>query len=215
MRIKSFILLLTLLVFGISGKSQSISIGGKIGGNFTSFHGKDIPDYNYKPGIVLGFVSQFKASNHFYLQPELNYEQKGAKHKLHVNGYYQESTYKLNYIVLPVLAKFYFGSKEIFFINAGPYLGFLLKATERYYITNSSTGDVISDDSGNITSNQNTVEFGIAAGLGTVFKMTEITKFFIDARYNFSVTSINKENAAWHPKNQGFNFNLGLLFKIK
>ncbi|MCD4789372.1 MAG: PorT family protein [Bacteroidales bacterium] len=212
---KKALLLLTIVLLGVTINAQNIAIGGKIGGNLSSFYGKDMPDYNYKFGLVFGLASQFKVGNHFYLQPELNYEQKGAKHKLSIMGNDQESTYKLNYLTIPVLAKICFGNKETFFINAGPFIGFLIKATDRNYVTNSNTGAVISDDSGDITKYQKNADIGFTAGGGAAFRLSDKTRLFIDARYKVSFTSINKENALGFPKNQSFNFNTGLLFNIR
>jgi opacity protein-like surface antigen len=219
--IKKNLLIIQFLFLGTVLNAQNIALGIKVGGNLSSFYGKDMPvSYKFKPGFAFGFISSFKAGNHFYLQPELNYEQKGGKH--HLTGanagltWDSESTFKSNYLTMPILVKLSLGQKESFFLLFGPHIGFLLKATERYVVTDPSTGDVVSDDGSDITKNCNKTDFGFTAGGGTTFKLSGNLKLFVDARYFMSFNSVNREEVAvWSPKNYGFNLNTGLLINLK
>ena len=106
-------------------------------------------DWSSRLGPYFGVVASFKISEHFSLQPELNFSSQGGKKKgkqaiatasipgvpssitlpsyLYLN---MDAKAILNYIELPVLASanFHLSKTVDFFVNAGPYIGYLLSA---------------------------------------------------------------------------------------
>lgn len=144
----SFVLLFVLL-FVLPLNSQ-IKIGLQIGPNFAS--GSYSSDYfkntsvKGKTGLFAGFLAEFKLSDMFYLQPELNYIQKGVKLSP-LYGYYSGLSYSeipgsegdltLNYVEIPINIIAKFGVNEWKpFLFAGPNFNFLTTAdkTEKYSI---------------------------------------------------------------------------------
>lgn len=212
---KKIIPFIFFLITSITVHCQDITIGGKIGGMFTSIYHADLPDNAYKVGLAFGVINIVKLRNHFYLQPELNYEQRGGKLSLLPKEYNIKLEYILttDYITIPVLCKIAFGQKETFFLLAGPYVGILLNAKERNLDTNLSDGAIIYDYSAEITDNCSPFEFGLNLGTGIAFRFTEKVKLFFDARYFMSLTSVSKLQR--FPRNYGFNLNTGLLFNLK
>ena len=101
--------------------------------------------YSSRSGVDLGVFADFKFSNLFSLQPTLQYSSQGGKKNglqavpdpnpegpqyLYAN---YNSTAKLNYLMLPILAKFgwnFGGSPFRIFVDAGPFLGYLVYAKQ-------------------------------------------------------------------------------------
>lgn len=123
--------------------SSQTKLGLQIGPNFAS--GSYSSDYythtgvSGKVGLFGGLLAEFKLSDIFYLQPEINYIQKGIKLSPLYYGTSEisgsEGDFKLDFIEIPIniIAKF---GKEQWkpFLFAGPGFNFLLKAekTEKY-----------------------------------------------------------------------------------
>jgi hypothetical protein len=101
--------------------------------------------YSSRFGPDAGIYAQFKVSSLFSIQPGLEYSSQGGKKDglqavpdpnpqgppyLYAN---YNSTAKLNYLMLPVLAKFGWDlghSHWRFFVDAGPFLGYLVYAKQ-------------------------------------------------------------------------------------
>ncbi|SIQ21063.1 Outer membrane protein beta-barrel domain-containing protein [Maribacter ulvicola] len=97
---------------------------------------------------------------------------------------------KLNYINLPVLAKFY--ATDAFSIETGPQLGILLSG-KGGYLPNSRS--------------YRTLDFGLGFGLG--YKITD--KLELGVRYTIGFTDVTKTNTE-NLKNSVGQFTLGYSF---
>ena len=116
-------------------KAQGISVGPRIGLNFSQFGYSDASDEAIKDaeenrkmltGINGGIVFNIGVNDMFSVQPELLYSGKGTKLESSEDA---EAKYEntLNYLEVPVLAKFSFGSEDFkFFINAGPSISYAI-----------------------------------------------------------------------------------------
>ncbi|MFP9113588.1 porin family protein [Flavobacterium sp. RHBU_3] len=115
-----------------SANAQKIKLGVKAGLNISQFTG-DVLENNFTPGVNAGFVAEFKLTNWFSLQPELLYNRQG--NKTIINEYYgtevshEKYFDKLDYISLPVLAKFYI--YKGLSIEAGPQIAYLTGAKRK------------------------------------------------------------------------------------
>ncbi|NOX48019.1 MAG: PorT family protein [Chlorobi bacterium] len=209
--------LLTAIILGISTHAQDIAIGGKLGGNLSSFYNKKGTQYSFLFGLNLGVINHYKIKNHFYLITELNYERKGGY--MLANGitpfWDQNFTTKLNYISLPILAKITIGRAECFYFNGGPFVSYLFSATERSVLTESSTGELVSDDTQNFTTLYKRFDFGLGLGLGVSIDIYEQMKLIFDTRYNISFIPLLKDSHYSNIKNHSINLNCGVLFILK
>ncbi|MDE1193225.1 MAG: porin family protein [Arachidicoccus sp.] len=157
---KKFLLLFSLAlgVISISAQTQNISIGVRAGltiPNLTGGSGTPLSEgYSTRAATGFGIFAEFKISKLFSIQPMLEYSQQGAKKSgmqafpltdeqkaefaqilTTVPDYFYanfKSTAKINYLMLPILAKFGWdlgkNNHWRFYVDAGPYVGLLLNA---------------------------------------------------------------------------------------
>jgi hypothetical protein len=81
------------------------------------------------PGGAIGLTIKYNINNRLALKTNLSYEMKG-------NTRTGDPDYRLNYITLPMLLQVKFGKSPLFFMNIGPYVGYLLPLasnTDYYY----------------------------------------------------------------------------------
>ncbi len=104
--------------------AQSTRFGIKGGLNISSIVGEDVRDANALVGFHVGGLAEIHVVEKFYIQPELLFSTQGAKFD---GGFGGDGDVKLNYLNIPVLAKYYIVDKK-FSVEAGPQLGILLSA---------------------------------------------------------------------------------------
>ena len=112
---------------------------------------------NRKPGILVGMNYTIKSSEYFAISSGLEFSIKGEEEQ--VNGKLVNSNF--NYIELPLNALFTFGK---LYINAGPYLAFLMSAKKNSI---DQKGDFKTWDAGlNLGMGISFNHFGIGANYG-------------------------------------------------
>lgn len=110
--------------------AQRIALGLRGGLNLSNVEISDLDDedsYDTKnrPGVFFGVVGELGFSNHFALQPELQFTQYGFRMEESFEGGEMKLNLNYNYLQVPVLAKFNFGSENAgFSVMAGPHFGF-------------------------------------------------------------------------------------------
>ncbi len=107
-------------------------------------------------------------------------------------------TYSLNYITVPVTLGWHFGREKNWYANAGPYVGFLLNATDSY--THSD-----------LKSHFNSTDGGLDLGLGIKFPIAKKLKVFFeyDGQLGFANVLANSSDGAVMER---ANFSVGLKF---
>jgi hypothetical protein len=234
---KSILYLLVLgLLFYFNASAQDIAIGVRGGisiPNLTAGGSEQNPlntGYSSRQGPDVGIFAEFKFSDLFSLQPMLEYSSQGGKKDglqafptpSQIAEAYQaqnqtpptylyanyKSEAKLNYLMLPVLAKFGYNfhrSPFRIYIDAGPFLGLLLSAHQ----VTSGSSEFYADASGqqqlpfgeqsfnadnNIKSQLNKVNFGIEGNLGLAYKIKR-SSIFIEGGGNYGFLNIQKGTA--------------------
>lgn len=179
--IKKTTLMLTLLFMGITAinaqSDNKPSFGIKGGLNLAKLKNSDGKN---KHGMTVGGFVEFKISDKFSIQPEVLYSRQGVK--------IGSEKIKLNYINLPVVAKFY--PVKGLSIEAGNQLGYLL---------NTKGGNLAKSD-------YRKVDLSAVMGLG--YQITNNLE--IGARYNLGLRDITK--TAGKTKNSVFQFSLAYRF---
>ncbi|SFD85462.1 porin family protein [Flavobacterium phragmitis] len=102
--------------------AQETRFGVKGGLNLSTLTGEYEDDTKSLVGFHVGGFAEIKVIERLAIQPELLFSAQGARFE-DVFGKYDA---KLNYINIPVLAKFYITKQ--FTVEAGPQLGFLVSA---------------------------------------------------------------------------------------
>lgn len=188
--------------------------GVRAGVNFTTWGGDGVddldPDPDRRTGFLAGAFVQLDFAGPFALQPELLYIQKGAvQESTTQEGTTVTRTFKLDYIEIPVLAKFQFPLGGPFSPNlfAGPSIGFSASAEAEDEVGGRSGTEDISD-------RVSSTEFGLIFGVGGDFGIGAAT-ITVDARYGLGLTSVDDGltgNGDFSLNNQGFMFTAGFAF---
>jgi hypothetical protein len=215
--------------------------------------------YTSRLGFYGGLISELYTGTHFGFRTELNFSSQGGQRDgiqalplppelapfweylpafgIIPDGYMYadiRSEAILNYLELPVMAKYRFklGSKVNFYLQAGPYIGFLINAKN---ITSGSS-PVFVDDAGmisvddileqakqppvgpqsfdhteNITSDVHRFNFGGQVGAGFELMMKS-GEFFIEGGGNYGFLPIQKDEANGTNNTGAGTLTVGYLF---
>ena len=190
---KKLSIFIAIMLFGFSTvNAQEINFGAKAGVNFASITGDDTDDLDGRTSFHIGIVAEIVISDKFSVQPELLYSSQGAtsedsytEEDINIK---EEGTVKLDYINLPIMAKFYVG--EGFSLEAGPQIGFLMNSEIEMKLTASGAGvsesiSVTEDLKDHIKG----IDFGLNLGVG--YKMENGLNF--GARYNLGLSDANDD----------------------
>jgi hypothetical protein len=194
---KKTIMIVALMLFTLSATSFSqVKFGLKAGvnvANLTMDMGGVSLSPDSKVGAVAGAFVNVRLTDKFGIQPELLYSMKGSKFS---DSDFGEAITKLNYLSVPVMAKYYFGG---FNLQAGPMFDFLLSAKDEYDGEEEDTKDEVKG-----------MDLGLGLGLGYELPLG----ISFDARYMMGLTDINdvSEMESVEIKNKGFQITVGLAF---
>lgn len=226
-----------LLIFCFNAGAQNVAIGIRGGisiPNLSAGGSAENPlnsGYSSRQGPDFGIFADFKVSGLFSIEPMLQYSSQGGKKDglqavpgEQFAAYFQatqqptptylyanyNSTAKLNYLMIPVLAKFGWNFSKSspwrFYVDAGPFAGFLLSAHQ----VTSGTSDVYSDAAGtqplqgfpaqnfggntDIKDQLHTFNLGIEGNVGFACKIGP-GSIFVEGGGNYGFLNIQKGTA--------------------
>jgi hypothetical protein len=157
------------------------SFGFKAGADLASFYGADALNAEFRVGVYAGGFFVYRLSELFELQPEAFFSIKG-------NTYEEEgieTTTRLDYIEIPLLARFNLPVEEKYspVIFAGPYVAFSVGAESRIKTAEEDKvgrlDDVELTDAGMVVGGEISIDLGgkrllfdlrYSAGLANVFR---------------------------------------------
>ncbi|MGL5562437.1 MAG: porin family protein [Tannerellaceae bacterium] len=189
---KRFLLVLSLVVASIGAKGQcNLSFGPKVGLNVSDLTNGD---YSARVGMNVGIFAQYRFNNSWAVQPEILYSMQGAKTNGMLGG--PNYTCKIDYISVPILAKFY--ATQGLSFGIGPQVAFRVKADagSGTFGNNETLKDIT-----------NPVELAAAVGAAYDFPIGIV----LDARYTIGVTKAFKADY-WDEHNSVFQFSVGYKF---
>ena len=251
-----YVLFCVLLSTAVSAQNNFF-LGAKAGigiPNLSSSSGNANPQANgwsSRLGPYFGLISDYNFNKKWALQVELNLASQGGK-KNGVQGIpsaafsssfptgmpvpeYLYANFKtvarLNYLEIPVMMKYSIplNKKFDFYINAGPYFGFLLSAKNistgsgNLYLDAQETQQVPTqilpqpipfDGTQNIKSSLKGFNTGIQGGVGVTLKVKNNYLFFA-ASGNYGFITIQKNSADGQNNTGAATATLGYLFKLK
>ena len=205
--ISKALVLLTILGLSYSADAQGIKLGGRAGINLgnVDFSGDGLTiETDSKVGLAIAFLADIGITENFSVQPELHFLQKG--YKVEFGG--EEGKATLNYIEIPVNAKYSFGEPESVggFVMAGPSIGFGTNYKAEIDGEEEESG---SFDEGGLKATEFSLNLGggvtIPAAPGTVV---------IDVRYLLGLSDIDDEDDELEVKNRGLGFGVSFLAPI-
>lgn len=200
---------------GVTAQSEKTVLGVKAGINSSrlSAAGSELSTAG-KTGFTAGIMAEIPLLNNFSVQPELLYSQQGAKFSYsdpEVQNSQYQSTMKLNYLALPLMVKYY--PLKGLSLQAGPQIGFLLKAANEYRdnflgYQNQENMDMKGYCNG----------MDASVNLGAGYQIAN--QYYIDIRYNAAYTKLFKDASAdtnyiinSNMKNRVFQITVGYFFK--
>lgn len=229
------------------GFKAGVSVPNLVGG------GEEEITRDYKSRFVYsvgGFV-EGGVTQRVSIQAEVNYAPQGGKRDgvqpitatipglppLPPGSYFFadfKNTAKLNYLEVPVLVKYTWrrDSGPQFYVNAGPYAGFLLKATQEtrgtstIYLDKDKTPLLLPpagtpfppipfDADTDVTDSLHRFNIGVSGGGGIKFPSRK-NYFFIDARASYGLITLQKNTATdGSSKTGNLVVSLGYAFKVK
>ncbi len=189
---------------------DEVSFGVKGGVNFAKLQGDDVEDADGRTGFHLGAIVEIPVSEKFSVQPEVMYSQQGLQSEFEDENTTSESKLKLDYINVPVLAKFYVA--EGFSIEAGPQFGFLAKAEQEFQSTTTS-GGVTVESEGTEDIEDSIAGFDMGAAFGAGYELN--SGLFFQARYIIGLSNVDDSDEGGLFEDDLTNSNLQLSVGFK
>jgi len=200
------------MAFTTSAMAQ-LSIGPRVAVNFSNIAVSNLeeePDLKSLFGLAFGAAAEVGISETFAFQPEVLFSQHGFATEDSLFGETLELNVRLNYLQIPLLAKFKFGSDAVVVnVVAGPHIGFgigdITVETEVGGESEKESGPW--EDTG-----FQKFDFGITGGVGVSFAAGP-GDLGLDIRYQLGLSNLLDEPED-DEKGTHRNFQVGLSYLI-
>lgn len=209
---KNLFLVAIIAMFSLTINAQEFKFGAKAGLNLASISG-DPENVDMRTSFHVGGIVELEFTEKFSLQSEVVFSNQGAKTEEEYVDFNietkSESTLKLSYINVPVLAKYYV--IKGLSLEAGPQVSFLIDAEEDFDTTSTINGVSQTESmTVDVKDDVKTIDFGL--GFGMTYELDFGLNF--GARYNLGLTNINDTDNAdnWELKNNVLQFSVGYFF---
>ncbi|MBP6557949.1 MAG: PorT family protein [Flavobacterium sp.] len=155
-------------------------------------------------GFNFGGSMDYYFSNTWSIKGKLIYDQKGWDNGYIENseGFEYNTDFNVNYLTVPVMANWHFGTKKNWFLEFGPYMGFLLNAEDSRFGTD-------------VTDAFNSTDIGLALGIGVKIPLNDKIKLFFEYEGQGGLNDIFKDNYYSTATNSRSSINVGLNFLLK
>ena len=198
----ALIIILGWSITAFAQEKGTVEFGANLGYNtarVTTFRNENT---NSLSGINLGVSAEYYFSNRWGIKGKLIYDAKGWAGGFVQDlgtGYRYPSDFKLNYITIPILANWHFGPKRNWYLNFGPYVGFLMSAKTTY---------------GNLDVKEgfNANDFGLTLGIGVKIPVAPKLKLLLEYEGQSGYPDVFKSNSATAVTNTRGSFNVGVNF---
>lgn len=184
-------------------KKGDVEFGFNIGYNSSTVSDSQISADNGS-GMNLAGSMDYYFSNTWSIKTKLIYDQKGWDNGFieDVNGFEYTTDFNVNYLTVPVMANWHFGNNRNWFLEFGPYVGFLLNAEDSRFGTD-------------VTDAFNTTDFGLALGIGVKIPLNNKLKLFFEYEGQGGLNDIFNQNDYSRVTNSRSSINVGLNFLLK
>lgn len=202
--------------------------------------------YSSRPGADAALQAEFHLSKHLSIQPELEYSEQGGKKNGNqafavpvdmmaqfpageVPSYLYadyNSVAKINYLLLPILAKYsvYIGKRWGAYAAVGPFVSMLLSAKNitngsgNIYLDEQQTQPLTAapqsfDNTANIKNDLHPFNAGISGHAGFSYKLPG-GRIFVEAGGNYGLADIQKDGTNGQNKTGAAAINMGYQFSL-
>lgn len=192
---------LGIYTFAHAQQSKGVEFGIGVGYNGATVSDNSNNSTKSKSGFNVALSADNYFSDRWSLKVKAVYDQKGWGGGFVQVGptVYTDVDYKLNYITVPVMANWHFGKTRNWYLNFGPYVGFLLDANVTKYPASIKEGF-------------NSVDGGLAYGIGVKLPIAEKTKFYIEFDGQNGVANLFKSTSGSNIHSTRGSFNIGFNF---
>lgn len=198
-------LFITLGFYGLSNAQRrgDIQFGVTVGGNVSYIQDNSYNTSNAIGGFNAGLSADYYFSRTWSLKIEARYDQKGyGGGTLYDNNGNDISDYvnfRQNYVDVPVLASVHFGNNREWYLDFGPYIGFLTSAKTTNY------NDL------NVKDSFNNTDGGFDVAFGVKLPISPRAKFFVEIGGQAGVVNIFSGDS-YSTQNYSNNLNVGINF---
>lgn len=206
LNMRNIYIIVTALVASFTMNAQqkgNIEFGFNVGYNSTSVSDGDaVRDPDYNRSFNFGASVDYYFSDRWSIKAKLIYDKKGWDNtSMLVDDFYVITDIDTDYITIPVMANWHFGRKRNWYLNFGPYIGFLTNAKD------TKLNLDLKDDF-------NTTDAGLAIGIGVKIPVGDKVKIFIEYDYQGGFSDVFKQNDYDAVTTMRGAFNVGLNFML-
>jgi hypothetical protein len=188
-----FTLLLAFFYINSNFAQSKLKIGIIGGLTYSSFRGNSqIETLDAGLDFIAGFSFEYQFKERLSLVANINYDRKTATDNPYVEiienpedpGFYGniKIKFKNQFISLPILLKYKFGTNNSFYVNGGLFMSYMIKSELSNDYDNTSSDE---------TDNYKSIDFGIVFGLGKSFKMKNNNEINIEIRESLGLSNIS------------------------
>ncbi|MGV3696474.1 porin family protein [Flavobacterium sp.] len=199
----AFIIFTGISSIGFSQKKGDVEFGFHIGYGRSNASDTET-SAEFSTGTNLGVALDYYFSNSWSIKSKLIYDQKGWDDDFiqDTNGNFYSTDIDLNYLTIPVMANWHFGNKKNWYLNFGPYFGFLLNAKETRFDTD-------------LKEYFSSTDFGLALGIGIKIPFSDRLKLFAEFDGQGGLSDIAENSLRGSITNSRSSFNVGLNFLLR
>lgn len=203
-----------IIITAVIGLSLSFSLSAQTKGDFefgfnagynTSSASSSMASFDTGKGLNIGGSLHYYFSSSWSIEGKLIYDQKGWDNDRMEDeeGTSYSTDYNLNYLTIPIMANYYFGDldKKNWFIEFGPYAGFLLSAEDTRFGNDIKKSFYKND-------------YGLALGAGVKIPVNNQFKVFAEFEWQKGFTNIFHQ-ASTAIRNNRSGFNVGITYLLK
>jgi opacity protein-like surface antigen len=214
-KISILLILLSCNTFVLAQKKDTVEFGANVGLN-RSYVSNTKGSTDPLMGFNIALLADYYFSDRWSIKGKLIYDQKGWANgfinfeQLYYNPQYDPIIYgtiitdfNLDYITIPVMANWHFGKKRNWYLNFGPYVGFLVAAKDSKlkYTFNEEF--------------QNT-DIGLALGIGVKIPVSDKLKIYFEYEEQDGFVDTYKiNNTGSAVTNSRGSINVGLNFLME
>ena len=174
-------------------QTSKIDFGLQGSPSLISMHGNEILSELNQAGLGFsaGISAQFNVHKHWSVVTDINFERKGD----HTDGVITDmlgeviGTFRgqqqFDYLALPILVRYHFGEQIRFFVNAGPYVGYLLQQN------NKISSDLVGPSSYSSKADFKSLDYGISAGFGMTAQINSKLSYTVELRNNLGLYNLS------------------------